>query len=599
MQDPLRHQPVACESPPGTDDGTPRRIKKAHMATMRTTPPPPARGPGDVERKATTVRRSQPQGYNSIGEAKSTAWPRQQQQQNCSRGDDDDGAIARMVAILSASPVNTDKICANLQHYHNGYGVAAGTENQPRTFTRKNHSIKRKAELLEGKIWQNLEQSTWLFSGLMVACMDTSERLDLHIGIRLEAHWIQQLHHKLLIVLAWASQEDELARSLEDCLSVFQSGLLHDIHIEGLVFWEPSKEDDLRPPPPLQRLAKANTQFLEYCEWIKKMFINCQNLDCGTFEHCRSIRDQLLHDIQNEWIKLDNLQLHAWQMVSQKDHSVPTQSDPGPTVNNFGLALMQVIDTSPYFEMSPLSSDVQPVVVVAYILVAVMHIVSGLSLRDCGQLLFTIQFLINLMVEDFHTTNSQGKYLAKSVPSDACTVIWRLALQPSYRVFVCCPNRQYHTPVCHYFYHTFNNWLGQMLCHPGVEDMMDHDTSLLSGGVMEDIWDVPGLYEIPGADGHPFICKYFWQLAHGKIKQIFTIPFWPSSEAYFIVQRFKELSAQEAQQDPYCPLVGGHLYHPGLEGKIEVVVAQEVIAHFACTPYDRQAFGIPCFHMLP
>ncbi|KAH9028488.1 hypothetical protein EDB85DRAFT_1892502 [Lactarius pseudohatsudake] len=94
---------------------------------------------GDVKRKATTVRQSQPQGYNSIGEAKSTAWPRQRQRQNCSRGDDDDGAIARMVAILSASSVNTDKICANPQHYHNGYGVAAGTENQPRTCTRKNH----------------------------------------------------------------------------------------------------------------------------------------------------------------------------------------------------------------------------------------------------------------------------------------------------------------------------------------------------------------------------------------------------------------------------------------------------------------------------
>ncbi|KAH8976647.1 hypothetical protein EDB86DRAFT_3095162 [Lactarius hatsudake] len=346
---------------------------------------------------------------------------------------------------------------------------------------------------------------------------------------------------------AWASQEDELARSLEDCLSVFRSGLLHDIRIEGLVFWEPSKEDDLRPPPPLQRLAKANTQFLEYREWIKKMLIDCQNLDCGTFERCRSIRDQLLHDIQNEWIKLDDLQLRAWQMASQNDRSVPTPSGPGPTVSDFGSTSTRVIDTSPHFEMPLFSSDVQPVVVVAHILVAVMHIASGLSLRDCAQLLFTIQLLISLMVEDFRATDGQGKYLAKSVPSDARTVIRRLALQPSSRVFVCCPKcsacypddgpdsypemcsskhpftqricgrrlrktriirgGQYHTPVRRYFYHAFNDWLGQMLCRPGMEDMMDRDTSPLSGGVMEDIWDAPGLYEIPGADGHPFICK--------------------------------------------------------------------------------------------
>ncbi len=193
------------------------------------------------------------------------------------------------------------------------------------------------------------------------------------------------------------------------------------------------------------------------------------------------------------------------------------------------------------------SSDLQPVVVVVYILVAVMHIVSGLSLRDCGQLLFTLQLLINVMVEDFRATDSQGKYLAKSVPSDARTVIRRLALQPSYRVFVCCPkcsacypddgpdsypelclskrlpsqpicgqrlrktriilNHQSHIPVRHFFYHNFNDWLGQMLCRPGMEDMMDRDTSPLSGGVMEDIWDAPGLYKIPGPDGHPFIRK--------------------------------------------------------------------------------------------
>jgi hypothetical protein len=46
-----------------------------------------------------------------------------------------------------------------------------------------------------------------------------------------------------------------------------------------------------------------------------------------------------------------------------------------------------------------------------------------------------------------------------------------------------------------------------MLCHPGMEGMMDHNTSPSSGGVMEDIWDARGVYELPGADGHPFIRK--------------------------------------------------------------------------------------------
>ena len=55
-------------------------------------------------------------------------------------------------------------------------------------------------------------------------------------------------------------------------------------------------------------------------------------------------------------------------------------------------------------------------------------------------------------------------------------------------------------------YHNFNDWLA---CHPGMEDLMDQNPSLsqASSGVMEDIRDAPGLYEILGPNGNPFICK--------------------------------------------------------------------------------------------
>lgn len=89
----------------------------------------------------------------------------------------------------------------------------------------------------------------------------------------------------------------------------------------------------------------------------------------------------------------------------------------------------------------------------------------------------------------------------------------------------------------------------------------------------------------------------------GKIKQIFTYPFdlSGSQEAYVVMQKFKELSVQEAIQDPYrrYPMVGGRLYHSGLEEQIEVVPVQDIIAHFAYTPHGGQEFGFPCFHALP
>ena len=176
-----------------------------------------------------------------------------------------------------------------------------------------------------------------------------------------------------------------------------------------------------------------------------------------------------------------------------------------------------------------------------------MHIVSGLSLRACDQLLLSLRFLIKLMIEDFDASKGRGKLLAKSVPMDARTVLHRLALDPRYKTFICCPecstcypddgpgsypefcsskhastqqtcgrclrksrnngSRPYDIPVRRFFYQDFAEWLGEMLCHPGIEDMMERSSSPSHDGVMGDIWDAPGLYEIPGPDGRPFICQ--------------------------------------------------------------------------------------------
>jgi hypothetical protein len=66
-----------------------------------------------------------------------------------------------------------------------------------------------------------------------------------------------------------------------------------------------------------------------------------------------------------------------------------------------------------------------------------MHIVSGLSLKDCAQLLFSPRFVISLMVEDFNDADSRGKYLEKSIPMTHARSS-TLALKPSYTAFVSC-----------------------------------------------------------------------------------------------------------------------------------------------------------------
>ena len=102
-------------------------------------------------------------------------------------------------------------------------------------------------------------------------------------------------------------------------------------------------------------------------------------------------------------------------------------------------------------------------------------------------------------------------------------------------------------------------------------------------------------------DSHVVIRRGNWYA--GRIKQIFAYPSEQplKLEAYFVIQRFKELSDQEALRDPYrnYPSVGGRLYHLDLDDKIEVVPSQEIIAHFAHTLHNEKDFGFPCFHALP
>jgi len=200
-----------------------------------------------------------------------------------------------------------------------------------------------------------------------------------------------------------------------------------------------------------------------------------------------------------------------------------------------------------HFDMPLVSPDIHPAILVVYILVAAMHIVAGLSLRACDQLLFSLRLLINLMIEDFDASKSWSKFLAKSVPMDAHTVLYRLALEPFSKAFICCPecstcypdnglgsypefcssihastqqtcgqclrkscnicSHPYDIPIYHFLYHNFMEWLGEMLCRPGMEDMIEHHFSPSPDRVMGNIWDTLGLYEICGPNGHPFIRK--------------------------------------------------------------------------------------------
>jgi hypothetical protein len=125
-------------------------------------------------------------------------------------------------------------------------------------------------------------------------------------------------------------QEDKLASTLQECLTLFRSGLLQDINIDNLAFCKPFQEGNPHTPPPLQSLATANAHFLQYQDWITKLYLEAEKLDCGGFERCRSIKGELLGDLRNEWTKLEELKRSAWLTSQNAGPTMPPRPNSGP-----------------------------------------------------------------------------------------------------------------------------------------------------------------------------------------------------------------------------------------------------------------------------
>ena len=65
-------------------------------------------------------------------------------------------------------------------------------------------------------------------------------------------------------------------------------------------------------------------------------------------------------------------------------------------------------------------------------------------------------------------------------------------------------------PVRPFLYHDFKEWLGEMLCRPGMEDMMDRSFSPSPDGIMGDIWDAPS-FHIHWHVSDSMICRWSYR----------------------------------------------------------------------------------------
>lgn len=190
-----------------------------------------------------------------------------------------------------------------------------------------------------------------------------------------------------------------------------------------------------------------------------------------------------------------------------------------------------------------------PIVLTCYLLTAVLHLVSGLSMDDCAFQLAGLQLILSYSLSLRTPLDGETNSIVKSIPQDVRYVLDTLNLQPVTKSFVCCPkcfqcytddstsgyparctnretpssktcNRELrktrtikgriHTfPSRRYHYQCMKAWLARLLCRDGFEKLIDRDV-LSNGSGPErqlDIWDAPELREFRGPDGKPFIFR--------------------------------------------------------------------------------------------
>ena len=185
--------------------------------------------------------------------------------------------------------------------------------------------------------------------------------------------------------------------------------------------------------------------------------------------------------------------------------------------------------------------DIDPVVVVCYVVVGVLHLVCGLSMNDCSFLLPSVELVVKMTLKH---AGSSSKKLLISFPKDPRTVLKTLGLSPEVQGYVCCAkcfalyprdsqvpslcsfkdtpsskecaeplmtlrrtgDRENRVYVREYEHQVFKSWLGRLLCRPGMEEILDRDVfGDTAGGTKSDIFDGDVLKTFKSSDGSRFL----------------------------------------------------------------------------------------------
>jgi len=185
------------------------------------------------------------------------------------------------------------------------------------------------------------------------------------------------------------------------------------------------------------------------------------------------------------------------------------------------------------------------ILMVCYLIVAVMHLICGVSLINCRFLLVGLRKMVSLSAP-FHPDPEYRKFQS-DIPRNVEAILTFLDLAPSTKAYICCPlcfclydhhsgkagnttfrcsfSKTPTSPPCNaklwnkppeskgakpvrlFYYHELEEWIGRMYCRPDMEAFLDRDFGSRrqhsDADATWDIWDAPELQEFLGPEGDP------------------------------------------------------------------------------------------------
>lgn len=183
---------------------------------------------------------------------------------------------------------------------------------------------------------------------------------------------------------------------------------------------------------------------------------------------------------------------------------------------------------------------IEPLTLVCYVLMAILHVMCGISLDDCAFFLPCVEVIVQMSSIRSGSTSRSSRLL----PRDPRTVLSCLKLSPDVLTFVSCPRcfalypsdgeapdvcsfkETITSKICgeplirfktvgntttrviarEYSHQILKTWLGKLLCRPGIEQLLDRDA--FSEGLDHpyvDIFSGDVLRQFSDSDGSTFL----------------------------------------------------------------------------------------------